>query len=41
MMMHMHGFVGASSNVTASDHVDIATTSNYVVLVSNSTKVEM
>jgi hypothetical protein len=39
--MHMHGSVGASSTITTLDHVDIAITSNYVVLVSNSTKVEM
>jgi hypothetical protein len=33
--MHMHGSVGASSIVTVSNHVDIATTSNYVALVAN------
>jgi hypothetical protein len=39
--MHMHGFVGASSIVIASDHVIVATISNYVVFASNFAKVEM
>ncbi len=44
----MHGYIGASSIVITLDLVDIATTSNYVVLASNyvafasnSTKVEI
>jgi hypothetical protein len=46
--VHMHGFVGVSYIVIASNPIDIATTSNYVFLASNyvafasnSTKVEM
>ncbi len=46
--MHMHGSVGVSYIVIASDPIDIATTSNYVFLASNYvafasnfTKVEM
>jgi len=46
--VHMHGYVGVSSIVIALDPIDIATTSNYVVLASNhvafasnSTKVEI
>jgi hypothetical protein len=39
--MHMHNSIGASFIVVASYHVIVVTTSNYVVLASNSIKVEM
>jgi hypothetical protein len=35
LLPHIHGFVGVNSTIIASYPVDIAITSNYVVLASN------
>jgi len=38
--VHIHGFVGASFTIVASNSVVDATTSNFAIVVSNSIKVQ-